>query len=55
MPIISKIQTEIINQYPDVAKEITFLSISVDPRNDIPENTYKYMQLNKYIPVLNPL
>ena len=50
VPIISKIQTQIINQYPDVAKEITFLSISVDPRNDIPENTYKYMQLNNKNP-----
>ena len=48
--IISIIQSEILNQYPGIAKDITFLSISVDPNNDIPENTYKYMRLNNENP-----
>ena len=50
VPIISKLQSEILNQHPDIAKDITFLSISVDPNNDIPENTYKYMRLNNENP-----
>ncbi len=50
VPMISKIQSEILNQNQDISDDITFLSISVDPTNDIPENTYKYMQLNNKNP-----
>ena len=50
VPKISKVQSTLLDQYPEISKKTTFISISVDPTNDIPENTYKYMQLNNKEP-----